>query len=143
MPGSTTTYASKYSTRSMSRSVMSSTRPRRDGSDFRNQMCATRRRQVDVAHALAAHLGLRDFDAALLADHAAVLQALVLAAQALVVLDRAEDLGAEQAITLRLERPVVDGLRLLHFAERPRADLLGRREADLDGVEMLFLGELA
>ena len=40
MPGSITTYASKYNTRSMSRSVMSSTMPRRDGSDFRNQMCA-------------------------------------------------------------------------------------------------------
>ena len=56
------------------------------------------RGQVDVTHALAAHLGLRHFDAALLADHAAVLEALVLAAQALVVLDRAEDLGAEQAV---------------------------------------------
>jgi hypothetical protein len=34
--------------------------------------------QLDVAHALAAHLGLRDLDAALLADHAAVLQRLYL-----------------------------------------------------------------
>ena len=41
MPGSTTTKASKYSTRSISRSVMSSIRPMREGSDFRNQMCAT------------------------------------------------------------------------------------------------------
>ncbi len=41
MPGSTTTKASKYSTRSISLSVMSSIRPMRDGSDFRNQMCAT------------------------------------------------------------------------------------------------------
>src|SRR5208283_2517434 len=32
--------ASKYSTRSISRSVMSSMRPMREGSDFRNQMCA-------------------------------------------------------------------------------------------------------
>ena len=40
MPGSTTTKASKYSTRSISRSVMSSIKPMRDGSDFRNQMCA-------------------------------------------------------------------------------------------------------
>ena len=35
----------------------------------------------------------RDFDAALFADHAAVLEALVLAAQALVVLDRAKILA--------------------------------------------------
>ena len=40
MPGSVTTYASKYSTRSMSRNVMSSTRPKRLGRDFRNQMWA-------------------------------------------------------------------------------------------------------
>ena len=106
-------------------------------------MCATGRGELDVAHALAAHLGQRHFDAALLADHAAVLQALVLAAQALVVLDRPEDLGAEQAVALRLERAVVDGLRLLHFAVGPRADLLGRREPDLDRVELLFLREPA
>ncbi|CFN65785.1 Uncharacterised protein [Bordetella pertussis] len=41
MPGSITHQASKYSTRSMSRSVMSSTMPRRDGRLLRNQMCAT------------------------------------------------------------------------------------------------------
>ncbi len=100
------------------------------------------RGQVDVPHALAAHLGLGHFDAALLADHAAVLEALVLAAQALVVLDRPEDLGAEQAVTLGLEGAVVDRLGLLHLAERPRADFLRRREADLDGIEMLIRGEL-
>ena len=49
-------------------------------------MWAQGRGQIDVAHALAAHLGLCDFNAALLADHAAVLEALVLAAQAFVVL---------------------------------------------------------
>ena len=101
-----------------------------------------RARELDVAHPLAAHLGERDFDAALLADHAAVLQALVLAAQALVVLDRPEDLRAEEAVALGLERPVVDRLRLLDFAVRPRADLLRRGEADLDRVEFLFLRDL-
>ena len=69
--------------------------------------------QLDVRHALTTHLGLCDLNAALLADDAAMLQALVLAAQALVVLDRTEDLGAEQAVTFRLERTVVDRLRLL------------------------------
>ncbi len=97
---------------------------------------------VDVAHALAAHLALCDFDAALLADHAAVLQALVLAAQALVVLDRAEDLGAEQTVALGLERAVVDGLGFLHLTERPGPDFLRRRQADANGVEMLILMKL-
>ncbi len=101
-----------------------------------------RRGELDVAHALAPHLGERHLDTAFLADHAAVLEALVLAAQALVVLDRPEDLGAEQAVTLGLERAVVDRLRLLHLAVRPRADLLGRCEPDADRVEFLFLRHL-
>ena len=97
---------------------------------------AHRRGQRDVPEPLAADLRLRHLDAALVADHAAVLHALVLAAEALPVGDRAEDLGAEQAVALRLERPVVDRLRLGHLAVRPRHDLLRRREADPDRVEI-------
>jgi hypothetical protein len=74
--------------------------------------------------------------------HAAVLQALVLAAQALVVLDGAEDLGAEKSVTLWFESAVVDGLGLLHLAKRPRTDLLWRSQTDLDRVEVLVGGEL-
>ena len=94
-----------------------------------------RRGEVDVAEALTAHLGLDDLDAALLADDPAVLHALVLAAVALVVLHRAEDLRAEEAIPLRLERAVVDGLGLLDLAVRPLADLLRARERDADRAE--------
>jgi hypothetical protein len=137
-----TTNASKYSTRSMSRSVMSSTIPMRGRQALQEPDVRDRRGELDVAHALAAHLGERHLDAALLADDAAVLQALVLAAQALVVLDRPEDLRAEQAVALGLERAVVDRLRLLDLAVRPRADLLGRGEPDLDRVEFLFLRDL-
>ncbi|MNR34802.1 hypothetical protein D3C85_1526040 [compost metagenome] len=68
-----------------------------------------------------------------------MLEALVLAAQALVVLHRAEDLGAEQAIALRLEGTVVDGLRLLHFTEGPGTDHLGRGQTNTDGVELFDL----
>jgi hypothetical protein len=81
--------------------------------------------ELDMAHALAPDAGERDFDAALLADHALELHALVLAAQALVVLDRPEDAGAEQAVALRLERAVVDRLGLLDLAERPGAIFSG------------------
>ena len=88
-----------------------------------------RRGERDVAHALAPHARQRHLDAALLADDALVLHALVLAAQALVVLDRPEDARAEQAVALRLERAVVDRLRLLDLAERPREDLLRARDA--------------
>ena len=83
-----------------------------------------RRGELDVAHALAPDLLQRDFHAALLADDAAVLHPLVLAAQALVVLDRTEDARAEQAVTLGLERAVVDGLGLLDLAEGPAQDPL-------------------
>ena len=95
-----------------------------------------RRRQIDVAHALAAHLALDHLDAALLADDAAILHALVLAAQALVVLDRPEDPGAEQAVPLGLEGAVVDGLGLLHLAIGPRPDLLRAGDRDLDLIEL-------
>src|SRR5690606_12108432 len=97
---------------------------------------ADRRRERDVAPALAAGLRLRHRDPALVADHAPVLHALVLAAEALPVRDRPEDLRAEQAVALRLERPVVDRLRLGHLAVRPGEDLLRRRQADADGVEV-------
>ena len=94
------------------------------------------RSQLNVAQPFAAHLGERDFHAALVADHAAVLHALVLAAQALPVGYRAENAGAEQAVALRLEGAVVDRFRLGDFAVRPAADLLRRSQADADGVEI-------
>src|SRR5258707_11410746 len=86
-----------------------------------------------MAHALAAHFGASPLDAALLADDALVLHPLVLAAQALVVLDRAEDAGAEQPVALRLEGAVVDRLGLFDLAVGPRQDLVraGDRNADL------------
>src|SRR6185369_10422108 len=99
-------------------------------------MC-NRRGQFDMAHALAAHFGKGDFDAALLADDAAILHALVLAAQALVVLDRPKDTGAEQTIPLRLEGAVVDGFRFLDLAVRPRANTLRAGDGNPDVIEGL------
>ena len=96
----------------------------RDGRPLKNQTCEQGRRELDVAEALAADLGEGDFDAALVADDAAVLHALVLAAEALPVGDGAKDAGAEEAVALRLEGAVVDGLRLGDLAMRPAADLL-------------------
>src|SRR5476651_286707 len=51
--------------------------------------------QFDVSHTLTTDLGQCDFNTALFADHATMFQALVLTAQALVILNRAKDLGAE------------------------------------------------
>ena len=66
-----------------------------------------------------------------------VFEAFGLAAQALVVLDRAEDLGAEQAVALRLEGAVVDGLGLLTSPNDHERIFSGEARpsyADLDGV---------
>src|SRR5207247_8006631 len=94
-----------------------------------------RHRQLDVAEPLAAHLGLGDLHPAAVADHAAVADALVLAAIALPVLHRAEDLLAEQAVLLGLERAVVDRLRLRDLAVGPAPDHVRRSQADADLVE--------
>src|SRR6201989_1213964 len=96
-----------------------------------------RRGQFDMAHALAPYARERDLDRALLADDALVLHALVLAAQALVILDRPEDARAEQAVALRLEGTVVDGLRLFDLAVGPGQNLFRARDRNLDLVEHL------
>src|SRR5205807_6725318 len=66
---------------------------------------------------------------AAVADHAAVADALVLAAMTLPVLHRTEDALAEQPVPLRLERAVVDGLGLRHLAPRPPGPLALQLEA--------------
>src|SRR5215470_4716168 len=83
-----------------------------------------RRCQLNVAQALAANLRKCYFHAAFIADHAAVLHALVFAAQALPVGYRTENLRAKKPVALRLERPVVDGLGLGYLPVGPRPDLL-------------------
>ena len=95
------------------------------------------RGEVDVAHPLAAHLLARHLDAAALADDPLVADALVLAAIALPVLRRTEDALAEQAVALRLEGAVVDGLGLGDLAHRPVTDLLRGSETDPDRVEVV------
>ena len=86
---------------------------------FQEPDVGSRRRQLDVAHALTTHFGLGHFNAALLTDNTTVFQALVLTAQALVIFYRPKDTGAEKAVTFWFERTVVDGFRLFNFTERP------------------------
>ena len=91
--------------------------------------------QFDVAHPLTTHLGTRHLDAAALTDDALEANALVLAAVALPVASRSEDLLAEQAVLLGLQRAVVDGLRLLDLAEGPIADVVCSGEANAEFIE--------
>src|SRR4030095_13778068 len=91
--------------------------------------------QLNMAHPLAPYRGAVHLDAAALTDDALEAHSLVLAAVALPVPGGTEDLLAEKSITLRLERPVVDGLRLLYLTVRPLANLVGSGPgaADLRG----------
>ena len=97
--------------------------------------------QVDVTHAFAAHLLARDLDPATFADDALVADALVLAAIALPVLRRTEDALAEQSVFLRLERAVIDRLRLRDLSGRPVSNLLRGREPDPDRVEVVDIDQ--
>ena len=100
---------------------------------------ADRARELDVAHPLAADLAPGHLDAALVADDALVPDPLVLAAVALPVLRRTEDALVEEAVLLRLERAVVDRLRLRHLALRPLPDLVRAGERDANRVEVIDL----
>ncbi len=91
--------------------------------------------ELDVAHAVTTNLRAGDLDAAALADDALEADPLVLAAVALPVACRPEDLLAEQAVLLGTQRAVVDRLGLLHLTVRPVADLVRRGQADLQLVE--------
>jgi hypothetical protein len=71
-----------------------------------------------MAHALTTHLGQGHFHTTFLADYTAMLEALVLTAQTLVVFNWAKDLGAEQTVTLRFECSVVN--RSLAFLTSPK-----------------------
>src|SRR6266446_3451687 len=102
-----------------------------------------RRGELDMTHAVAADLGERYLDATLLADDAAILHALVLATQALVILDRAKDAGTKQAVTLGLESPIVDRLRFLDLAVGPGMDALRAGDRDTDLIEALRPADLA
>src|ERR1700712_196974 len=94
-----------------------------------------RRGQLDVPHPLTTHLGASDLDAAALADDALEPDTLVLAAGALPVPGRPEDLLAEEPVLFRLEGAVVDGFRLLDLAVGPRANVVRGGETDTQLVE--------
>ena len=99
-------------------------------------MCS-RARKFDVAHTLTTNLGERDFNATLFTDDTAMLQALVFATQAFVVLGRSKDTRAEQSVPFRFERTVVDGLGLFHFAKRPGTNHLRGCQTNAQRVELV------
>ena len=96
-----------------------------------------RRRQLNVSHPLAPHLGARHLNPAAVAGDAAMPYLLVLAAVALPVLRRSEDLLAEQPVLFGTQRAVVDGLRLHNLAVRPELYLFGGSKGNLYRVEVV------
>ena len=95
-----------------------------------------RRGQADVAHPLPAHLGAGNLDAAAVADHAPVADALVLAAETLPILGRPKEPLTEQAVLLRAQRPIVYGLRLGHLAMGPVHYLFRRGDGNANSVKV-------
>ena len=90
-----------------------------------------------MPHALATHAGFGDFHAALFTNDTTVLEALVFAAKAFVILDWPEDFGAKQAVAFRLEGAIVDRFRFFDFTERPGTDHVGGSKADADAIKVI------
>ena len=65
-----------------------------------------------------------------IADNTLITDTLVLTTVALEVLDGTEDALAEEAVTLRFERTVIDGLRLFDLAVRPLTNFIGGSESN-------------
>ncbi len=95
------------------------------------------RGQGYVPHPFAPYLRSRHLDAAAVADDALVADLLVLSAVALPVLGRAKDALAEEAVFLRPEGAVVDGLGFGHLAIRPYPDLVGGSQGYSNCVEIV------
>ena len=85
-----------------------------------------------MAEAFAADLRLCYLDAAFVANNAAVLYSLVLAAETFPIRDGPEDACTKETVAFGLERPVIYRLRFRHLAVRPGTDLLGRSKAYTD-----------
>jgi hypothetical protein len=95
-------------------------------------------RKLNVTHTFTANFCERDFYATLLTNDPAMLKALVLTAQAFIVLDRPKNTRTEKSVTFWLEGTIVNRLWLLYFAKRPRTDHLWRREPDSQGIEFIY-----
>ena len=80
--------------------------------------------KLNVAHSLTTDFSQRDLNTTLLTNDTAVLKALVLTTQALIVFNRTKNFGAEKTVTLGLKRTIINGLWLFDFAVGPRTNHL-------------------
>ena len=90
-----------------------------------------------MPHSFTADFGKRDFNAALFADDAAVFHAFVLTAQTFIVFNRAENTGAEQAVSFRFESTIVDGFGFFNLTIRPGTNLFRRSNGNSDFIKRI------
>ena len=81
-----------------------------------------------MAKSLAANLRLSNFNTTLVADHATVLHAFVLTAEALPIRYWSKNPRAEKSVAFGFERAVVDCFGLGHLTMRPLSDFLRGRK---------------
>src|SRR5438094_9944675 len=95
--------------------------------------------QFDMAHPFAADPRQGDLHSATVADHAAMLDALVFPARTFPVLYRPEDPFAEQAAFFRLERAVINSFRVLDLSFGPGSDCVRRGDGNRDIFDLIDL----
>ena len=83
-----------------------------------------------MAEAFATNFSLGHFHAAFIANYAAMLHALVLAAETFPVSHGTKNTRAKESITLRLEGAIVNRLRFRYLTVRPLPDLFRRSQRD-------------
>src|SRR5205807_803469 len=88
-----------------------------------------------MTHAFAPDARQCDFNAAPVADHALVLDALVFSARTFPVPGRPENTFAEKAALLRFERAVINCLRVFDFAFAPGAHGIAGGNANCDLIK--------
>ena len=89
-----------------------------------------RRCQFDVAHSLAANLGMGHLYPATIADHPLIFHAAVFSAGALPVFFGSKNTLAHQAVFFRTVGAVVDCFRFFNFTKRPTANVMRTRQTD-------------
>ena len=92
--------------------------------------------QADMTHALTPDFGAGYFHSAAVADHTAITDALVFAAEALPVLGGSEQPLAKEAVFLRAQGAVIDGLRFGYLAVRPVEYLFRGSNGYADRIEV-------
>jgi hypothetical protein len=88
------------------------------------------RGEIDVSKTFTTNFRLDNFNAAFLADNAAMLHSFIFTAVALIVLDRTKDFCTEQTIAFWLECTIIDRLWFFDFTMAPLMDFLRASQAD-------------